>query len=126
MDRIQLISLALALLFFIQVFGFIKRGLFRERQAFLWLMLAATGLATAAAIPVLNRAAEKLGIAYMPALIFVLAFYAVITLFMLHASTVSREQERLKIVVQELACLRQEVEELRAEQRRQAERQESP
>jgi hypothetical protein len=113
MDRIQMLSVMLALLFFILVFGFIKRQRFRERQAFLWIMLAGAGVLTAAAIPVLNRAAEKVGIAYMPTLIFVLAFFAVLTLLMLHSATLSREQERLKLVVQELAVLRQEVEDMR-------------
>lgn len=113
MDRIQMLSVALSLLFFIQVFGIVKRQRFRERQAFMWIMLAGAGVLTAIAIPLLNRMAEELGISYMPALIFVLAFYAVLTLLMVQAAAVSREEEKLKIVVQELACLRQEVEELK-------------
>jgi hypothetical protein len=113
MDRIQILSVALSLLFFIQVFGIVKRQRFRERQAFMWMMLAGAGVLTAVSIPLLNRMAQKLGIAYMPALIFVLAFYAVLMLLMVQAAAVSREEEKLKIVVQELACLRQEVEELK-------------
>lgn len=113
MDHIQLLCMGLSLLFFVQVMGFVRRQQFRERQAFVWLMLAAGSVLVAISIPLLNRAADRAGIAYMPALVFVIAFYAVLTLLMLQAASASREQEKLKTVVQELAFLRQEVDELK-------------
>ncbi|MDF2935462.1 MAG: hypothetical protein K0Q90_835 [Paenibacillaceae bacterium] len=115
MDRIQAISIGVALLFFIQVLWAVRRQRFRERQAFVWLMLAAAAVVTAAVIPLLNRAADKLGIAYMPALIFMLAFYVVMSLLMLHAAQSSREEERLKILTQELGLLRKELEDVKGQ-----------
>lgn len=115
MDRIQVISIGVALLFFVQVLWVVRRQRFRERQAFVWLMLAAAAVATAAVIPLLNRAAARLGIAYMPALIFMLAFYVVMSLLMLHAAQSSREEERLKILTQELGLLRKELEDVKGQ-----------
>lgn len=115
MDRIQAISIGVALLFFAQVLWVVRRQRFRERQAFVWLMLAGAAVLTAAVIPLLNRAAAELGIAYMPALIFMLAFYVVMSLLMLRAAQASREEERLKILTQELGLLRKELEEVKAQ-----------
>lgn len=115
MDRIQAISIGVALLFFVQVLWVVRRQRFRERQAFVWLMLAAAAVLTAAVIPLLNRAAARLGIAYMPALIFMLAFYVVMSLLMLHAAQSSREEERLKILTQELGLLRKELEDVKGQ-----------
>ncbi len=115
MDRIQVISIGVALLFFVQVLWVVRRQRFRERQAFVWLMLAASAVVTAAVIPLLNQAAARLGIAYMPALIFMLAFYVVMSLLMLHAAQSSREEERLKVLTQELGLLRKELEDVKSQ-----------
>jgi hypothetical protein len=117
MDRIQGLSVILSIFFFFLVLGFIKKQRFRERQAFLWIMLASAGVLTAACIPWLNRLAERVGVAYMPALVFVLAFFAVLTLLMLQAASVSAEQIKLKTLVQETAYLRLELEGLKDEVR---------
>ncbi|MDT2274145.1 DUF2304 family protein [Paenibacillus larvae] len=61
----------------------------------LWMMIGLLGLATAIAIPLLNKLASKIGVAYMPALVFLIVTVALSLL--VHTTTVlSKHQEIIK------------------------------
>lgn len=117
MNRIQLISVAVSLLFLVQVLWFTSRRRFRERQAFLWIVLAFSGVVIAGCLPLLNRAAVRIGVAYMPALVFTLAFVVILSLLMIHTAALSAQQEKLKTLIQELAYLHKEIEDMRQERK---------
>ncbi|MED0665965.1 DUF2304 domain-containing protein [Bacillus badius] len=113
METVQLISLVLAVLFFIQVIFLTSRGKLQDQQAFMWLVFAASGMMVAAALPLLNRWAALLGISYMPSLIFLLTFFVVISLLIYHTIIISKQQEKLKTLAQEFAYLKKELAEVK-------------
>lgn len=117
MNRIQWISIVVSLLFLIQVLWFTSRHRFREKQAFLWIVLAFSGVLVAVFIPVLNTAAVRIGVAYMPALVFVLAFVVILSLLMVQTAAMSAQQEKLKAVVHELAYLRKEIDDMKQDRK---------
>ena len=61
----------------------------------------------------LNELAAKLGISYMPSLIFLLAFFIVLSLLIYHTIVFSKQQDKLIRLVQEVAYLSKELQDLK-------------
>lgn len=114
MDPIRGIVLLAAFFFLGQVLWYTARNRLRDRQAFFWLLLAAAGILTALGIPLLNRLAVAVGVAYMPALVFLAAVIAALSILMRQAAELSAHQDKLQTVLQELACMQKEIDDLKA------------
>ncbi|MDT2286957.1 DUF2304 domain-containing protein [Paenibacillus larvae] len=72
------------------------------------------GLATAIAIPLLNKLASKIGVAYMPALVFLIVIIVALSLLVHTTTVLSKHQEIIKILVQENAYMNKEIKDLKA------------
>jgi len=113
MGFVQIISIVMAVLFFVQVVWLTSKNKLQDQQAFLWLVLSVAAILIACLLPVLNRLARAVGISYMPSFIFVAAFFVVLTLLMYHTIVLSKQQAKLTKVIQELAYVEKELEDLK-------------
>jgi hypothetical protein len=108
---VQLIALAAGVVLLVQVLLLTRSRRLRDRHAFLWLLLSLVALAVAGALPALDWFAAELGIGYMPTLVFLAGFYLILTILMYHTTVLSRQQDGLKTVAQEIAYLRKDLQE---------------
>ncbi|MFJ7729602.1 DUF2304 domain-containing protein [Neobacillus sp. NPDC097160] len=109
----QVISVLVSLLFLVQVMYFTSKHKLKDQQAFLWIIISFAGLIIAISIPLFNRVAAMLGISYMPALIFLLAFLIILSIVLYQTTVLSDQQEKIKNLVQELAYLKKDLRDTR-------------
>lgn len=97
---------------FIWIFSLIRRRQLIEEYSFLWILIAGLFLGLTFFHPVIDRVAYWLGIDYGPSALFL--FFNVITLFILiHFSIqLSDYKAKKRILAQEIALLKDRVEEL--------------
>ncbi|OMP66645.1 DUF2304 domain-containing protein [Domibacillus epiphyticus] len=116
MDHIQFIVIIAAFSFFIHVVFLTSKNKLTDKYAFMWLSFSTIGVLMAIALPFLNQFANWIGVAYLPSLIFLLAFLVVLTLLIYHTQLLSRQEQRIKTLIQEVAFLQKEVQEQRKEE----------
>ncbi|REB08544.1 DUF2304 domain-containing protein [Sporosarcina sp. BI001-red] len=112
---VQLLVIVAALLFFIQVIYLTKVNKLADKQAFIWLVFAILGLVSAAILPSLNSLTIELGIAYPPALIILFAFLIVLSFLVYHTILLSKQEGKVKILIQEVAFLQKELQDFKDE-----------
>jgi hypothetical protein len=113
MNTVQLIAILAAVFFLLQVLWLTSKHRLHDQQAFMWMMFAIGALVVAFSLPFLNRLALAIGVSYMPSLIFLIAFFVVLSLLMYHTIAFSRQQSKLIDLVQEVAYLSKEIEDLK-------------
>ncbi|MED4968199.1 DUF2304 domain-containing protein [Parageobacillus toebii] len=109
MNKVQLITIMFASLFLIQVIYYSTRNKLRDKQAFLWFLMAVIGLFISVFLEPLNKVATVLGVSYMPTLIFTIAFLVVLNVLIYQSITLSDHQEKIKTLVQEIAYIKHEL-----------------
>ncbi|MED4988824.1 DUF2304 domain-containing protein [Parageobacillus toebii] len=109
MNKVQLITIMFASLFLIQVIYYSTRNKLRDKQAFLWFLMAVIGLFISVFLEPLNKVAAVLGVSYMPTLIFTIAFLVVLNVLIYQSITLSDHQEKIKTLVQEIAYIKHEL-----------------
>ncbi len=110
--KIQIISIIGSLLFMFFIFRLITKGKLREEYSIVWIFCTITLLVFAIWRNGLDLIAKFLGVYYAPALIFLGAIFAII-IFLVHLSVVnSKQQNQIKLLAQELALLKNKLEEL--------------
>jgi hypothetical protein len=109
MNKVQLITIMFASLFLIQVIYYSTRNKLRDKQAFLWFLMAVIGLFISVFLEPLNKVAALLGVSYMPTLIFTIAFLVVLNVLIYQSITLSDHQEKIKTLVQEIAYIKHEL-----------------
>jgi hypothetical protein len=107
--RIQIISI-IGSVFFLMVIGrLILKGRLREEYAIVWVFCTVALLLLSIWRNGLEVLAAALGVFYAPSLLFLGALFAIIV-FLVHLSVVAtRLQKQNKILAQELALLRNEL-----------------
>jgi hypothetical protein len=113
MSTVQIIAIIVALLFLLQVAFLTSKHKLHDQQAFMWMVFGIGALIVALSLPFLNELAARLGISYMPSLIFLLAFFIVLSLLIYHTIVFSRQQDKLIRLVQEVAYLSKELQDLK-------------
>jgi len=110
MLTVQIISVFIALVLFVVVIDFIRRGLLKERYSVLWLAsIVAVGVLSVWR-GLLDRVAVMVGVAYPPSLLFLVAFFFVLVILFHYSVALSMLTERNKKLTQELALLKATVE----------------
>jgi peptidoglycan/LPS O-acetylase OafA/YrhL len=108
--RVAMFILGLLVLAF--VINMVRTRMLQERYALLWL-LAAAGLTLAPLfIHGIDRLAYALGVAYPPALLLALAVIALMLIILQLSLSISRQADHIKVLMQELGLLRQELDSL--------------
>ncbi|MEH7444914.1 DUF2304 domain-containing protein [Bacillus sp. JJ1122] len=116
MNTVQLIAIIVAVFFLLQVIWLTSQHKLHDQQAFMWMLFAIGALFVAFGLPYLNRLAVAIGVSYMPSLIFLIGFFVVLSLLMYHTMVFSRQQSKLINLVQEVAYLSKELEDLKNSQ----------
>ncbi|HLL96448.1 MAG TPA: DUF2304 domain-containing protein [Spirosoma sp.] len=107
---IQVISLSIALLVMFFIGRLIVRGKLREEYAILWIVCTLILIVFSIWRRGLEQIALALGVFYPPSLVFLAAIFAIL-IFLVHLSVVvSRLQNQIKTLTQEVALLRNELE----------------
>lgn len=106
--KIQIISIVGSLLFMFVIFRLIVRGKLREEYSIIWIICTLLLLVFAIWRNGLDVIAKLLGVYYAPALIFLVAIFAII-IFLVHLSVInSKLQKQIKDLAQEFAILKAE------------------
>ncbi len=108
---IQILSIAISLILFIAVIDLIRRGLLKEKYSVLWLVSMFFVIVLAVWKELLNRVSVLIGVAYPPALLFLVAFLFVILILLHYSVAISSLSERNKLLAQEIALLKNRMEE---------------
>lgn len=114
-DTVYLIVIASSLFFLVVVIGMTAKNKLTDQYAFMWLTFSIVGVVLAFALPYLNDFARAIGISYLPSLIFLLAFLVVLSLLIYHTHLLSKQEHRIKTLVQDVAFLQREIQEVRKE-----------
>lgn len=115
MDPVQIIALIFAVLFFLQVILYTSKNKLLDKQAFLWIIFAIVSILIAVFLPLLNRFSHFIGISYAPSFVFMAAFLVVLYLLIYQTTVISNQQEKMKNVIQEIAFLKKQLDELNRE-----------
>ncbi|RDV84503.1 DUF2304 domain-containing protein [Ammonifex thiophilus] len=103
------------------VLELVRRRWLRERYALLWLLTGLFLMLFSWKRSLVEGLARALGIYYAPSALFLLGFFFFLLLNLQYAVALSRQSEMVVRLAQEVALLRQEILELRAESRRRKE-----
>jgi hypothetical protein len=106
---IQIISLLSASLFLLFIFRLIVKGQLREEYSILWIICTIILIIFSIWRKGMEQIALALGVFYPPALAFLAAVFAILV-FLVHLSVVvSRLQNQIKVLTQEVALLKHEL-----------------
>ncbi|WP_274649271.1 DUF2304 domain-containing protein [Paenibacillus humicola] len=111
----QFVAILITLCFFGLIVYFTATHKLRDRYAFLWLVVALAGVAAALCIPLLNRIAGRIGIAYMPAFVFLITIVFILGLLVRQTIGLSNQADKIKTLTQEFAVLEKKLLELQPE-----------
>jgi hypothetical protein len=109
---LKISTFLLSVFLLVWIFSLVRRRLLMEEYSFLWICIAGIFLALSFFHPIMDKVAHALGIEYGPSALFL--FFNVVTLFILiHVSIqLSDYKSKKRILAQEIALLRDKVEEL--------------
>lgn len=106
MYLVQIVAILGSVLLFGIVIDFIRRGLLKEKYSVLWLAAAVIILALSLKKELLDTFAERLGVAYPPSLLFLVAFLFVLLINLHFSVVISIFHEKNKVLSQELTLIK--------------------
>ncbi|MFZ2487878.1 MAG: DUF2304 domain-containing protein [Anaerolineae bacterium] len=107
LPRLLVFLLGLVVLLF--VINLVRKRHLQERYAILWLIAGVVLTLSPIFIGWLDHLAFSMGFEYPPALLLLLAVVGLLLLIFQLSLTISRSEDRVKVLTQELAILRQRV-----------------
>ncbi|MBW7476590.1 DUF2304 domain-containing protein [Paenibacillus oenotherae] len=108
----QFVAILITLFFLGLIVQFTVTHKLKDRYAFLWLVTASAGVVAAICIPLLNRFAVWIGIAYMPTFAFLVTIIFILGLLVRQTISLSKQADRIKTLTQEFAVLEKKINEL--------------
>ncbi|WP_219838660.1 DUF2304 domain-containing protein [Paenibacillus sp. R14(2021)] len=109
----QLVAILITLFFLGLIVSFTVTHKLKDRYAFLWLVTAIAGVLAAVCIPLLNRFALWIGIAYMPTFVFLITIIFILALLVRQTMSLSKQSDKIKTLTQEFAVMEKQLLELR-------------
>jgi hypothetical protein len=113
MDIIKVLAIAGSATLLFLVFELIRRGRLKERYALLWLFSGLVLLILSMSRNLLEFLSRLVGIYYPPSLLFLIAFIFLLLITLHFSAVLSGLSEKNKRLAQEIALLRQSLEEMR-------------
>jgi len=110
MDRIQIISIVSSLLIFGVVISLVRRRKLKTEYSLIWLTVSAIFILFSFWRTGIDQLASLFGIAYAPSVLFILLLIGIILLLVEFSIIISKQAERIKVLVQEMALLKHEIE----------------
>ncbi len=114
MDIVKIIAITGIATLLLVVFEMVRRGRLKERYSLLWLFSGCVLLVLSLSRGLLEYISRLVGIFYPPSLLFLLAFLFLLLITLHFSAVISGLTEKNKQLAQEIALLRQSVEELRS------------
>jgi hypothetical protein len=114
MDIVKVLAIAGSATVLFLVLELIRRGRLKERYSLLWLFSGIVLLILSLSRDLLGFIARLVGIYYPPSLLFLIAFVFLLLITLHFSAVLSGLSDKNKRLAQELALLRQEMEEQRA------------
>ena len=113
LTKIQIISIAGSLTFLLILFLCVRQRRLKEAYAIFWLFFGVLMLVLSIWTDCLRKISEMVGIVYPPATLFLFLLCGTEMILFQYSLLLSRNQERISRLAQEVALLRNEIEELR-------------
>ena len=114
-SQIQLVSIPGSLIFLAIILICVRQKKLQEAYAMLWLMIGIIMLVLAIVPNVLRWISKLIGIVYPPATLFLLLLCGMIVILFQYSLLLSRNQEKISRLTQEIALLKNELEKLKKE-----------
>ena len=112
MDVLKILAIVGSGTVLLLVVELIRRGRLKERYSLLWLFAGGVLLILSSSRNILEYISNRVGIYYPPSFLFLLAFLFLLLITLHFSVTISGLSEKNKRLAQELALLRQEMQEL--------------
>lgn len=119
MERSVILAIIASIFALVLVLELVRRRRLREEYSLLWLATAFVMLVFSAWRDLLHGLSALVGIVYPPNLLFLLASMFTLLLLLYFSTIITRLTQENKEIAQEVALLRHEVEQLRAQHNRQ-------
>jgi hypothetical protein len=113
MDILKVLAIVSSFAVIVLVIELVRQGKLKERYSLLWLFSSSILLVFSLSRGVLDFFSRIVGIFYPPSLIFLLAFLFLILITLHFSVVISGLSEKIKKLAQEIALLRQDLEEER-------------
>ena len=113
MDILKMAAITGNVALMIFVVELIRRGRLKERYSLLWLLAGAVLILFSLSRGLLEYVSHLFGIFYPPSFLFLIAFFFLLLITLHFSVVISGLSEKNKVLAQEVAMLRQAVEELR-------------
>lgn len=110
---IQILSIAGSLIFLLVILWHVRQKKLKEAYALLWLLTGVMMLFVSIAPNTLRQISNLIGIVYPPATLFLLLLCGVIVILFQYSLLLSRNQEKISRLTQEIALLKNEIEQLK-------------
>jgi hypothetical protein len=111
MDRIQIISIIVSLVIFGVVISLIRRRKLKTEYSLIWLCVSIIFILFSFWRAGIDKLASLLGIAYAPSVLFIILLIGIILLLIEFSIIISKQAERIKVLIQEMALLKHEIDE---------------
>jgi len=108
----QVFSIIGALILFVVVIDFIRRGLLKEKYSVLWLAAGVVVIVLSIERGLLDYIAGLIGVAYPPTLLFLVAFLFVLLILLHFSVVISIFHEKNKVLSQEIVLLKETIREI--------------
>jgi hypothetical protein len=113
MDILKLSAIAGSMVLLIMVVELIRRGRLKERYSLLWLLAGAVVMLFSLSRGLLEYFSHLFGIFYPPSFLFLIAFFFLLLITLHFSVVISGLSEKNKRLAQEVAMLREALEEVR-------------
>ncbi len=111
--RIQFIAIIVSVIMMIVIFELIRRNRLREKYSLIWFAACIVMIVFSAWRDLLDLTAVTLGVAYAPALLFIVALFFGFVLLIHFSIVISDLAEKTKILAQEVAILKKEIQDVK-------------
>ncbi len=113
--RIQIIAIAVSVIMMIVIFELIRSNRLREKYSLIWFTACIVMIVFSAWRDLLDETARIMGVAYAPALLFLVALFFGFALLVHFSVVISDLAEKIKILAQETAILKRDLQEMKNE-----------
>lgn len=111
--RIQFIAIIVSVIMMIVIFELIRRNRLREKYSLIWFAACIVMIVFSGWRDLLDLTAATLGVAYAPALLFMVALFFGFVLLIHFSIVISDLAEKTKILAQEVAIIKKEMQDIK-------------
>lgn len=110
MDRIQIISVIASVLIFAIVINLVRKRKLKTEYSLIWISVSLVFIVLSFWRKGIDWLASVFGIAYAPSVLFIILLVGIILLLIEFSIIISKQAEKIKVLAQELALFKQEIE----------------